>query len=285
MEGGPVQAFICNNEAAARHLVARGARLTLPAALCLGLWVTWPRRRRGTAEDKQVALGLAALNGRPRRSRGCCRSVLISTRSRRVLLARHAAASCRSGPDRWMPWKSSWKPARSSPRTIRQRTPRHLGGPSAQPRCPAATTEGKQFGRLPVARTELIARGPSRYALRANMRTANREQERSRIRLGQEAEAHDYSTCSDFLRAPSPHRRVHARPCRDTRPAAPSQGTADRCRRLRGSARGRAAAGRTANRGGLRRARRLYVADSSGSNDKTDVQVVERPHCGSPTHR
>ena len=23
---------------------------------------------------------------------------------------------------------------------------------------------------------------------------------------------------------------------------------------------------------------RLYVADSSGSNDKTDVQVVERPH-------
>jgi hypothetical protein len=37
-EGGPVQAFICYNEAAARHLIARGARLTLPAALCLGMW-------------------------------------------------------------------------------------------------------------------------------------------------------------------------------------------------------------------------------------------------------
>jgi peptide-methionine (S)-S-oxide reductase len=65
MEGGPVQAFICRNEAAARHLVARGARLTLPAALCLGLWddVT-ALAARATAEDRQVALGLAALNGK-----------------------------------------------------------------------------------------------------------------------------------------------------------------------------------------------------------------------------
>jgi ankyrin repeat protein len=65
-DGGPVQAFICHNEAAARHVVARGARLTLPAALCLGLWddvaTLGPR---ATAEEKQVALGLAALNGKP----------------------------------------------------------------------------------------------------------------------------------------------------------------------------------------------------------------------------
>jgi len=65
MEGGPVQAFICNNEAAARHLVARGARLTLPAALCLGLWddvaALGPQ---ATPEEKQIALGLAALNGK-----------------------------------------------------------------------------------------------------------------------------------------------------------------------------------------------------------------------------
>lgn len=64
-EGGPVQAFICHNEAAARHLIARGARLTLPAALCLGLWddvaVLAPN---ATAEEKQVSLGLAAFNGK-----------------------------------------------------------------------------------------------------------------------------------------------------------------------------------------------------------------------------
>ena len=64
-EGGPVQAFICYNEAAARHLVARGARLTLPAALCLGLWDEVATiAPRATAEEKQVALGLAALNGK-----------------------------------------------------------------------------------------------------------------------------------------------------------------------------------------------------------------------------
>jgi peptide-methionine (S)-S-oxide reductase len=64
-EGGPVQAFICYNEAAARHLIARGARLTLPAALCLGMWdEVAALAPRATPEEKQVALGLAALNGR-----------------------------------------------------------------------------------------------------------------------------------------------------------------------------------------------------------------------------
>ncbi len=64
-EGGPVQAFICHNEAAARHLVTRGARLTLPAALCLSLWDDVARLASyATAEEKQVALGLAALNGK-----------------------------------------------------------------------------------------------------------------------------------------------------------------------------------------------------------------------------
>jgi len=64
-EGGPVQAFICYNDAAARHLIARGATLTLPAALCLGLWdEVAALAPRATADDKQVALGLAALNGK-----------------------------------------------------------------------------------------------------------------------------------------------------------------------------------------------------------------------------
>ena len=65
MEGGPVQAFICHNEGAARHLVARGARLTLPAALCLGMWDDVAALvPQATAEDRQVALGLAAFNGK-----------------------------------------------------------------------------------------------------------------------------------------------------------------------------------------------------------------------------
>jgi hypothetical protein len=64
-EGGPVQAFICHNEAAARHLIARGATLTLPAALCLGLWDDVTRLAPdATVTEKQVALGLAALNGK-----------------------------------------------------------------------------------------------------------------------------------------------------------------------------------------------------------------------------
>jgi hypothetical protein len=64
-DGGPVQALICYNEAAARHLIRRGARLTLPAALCLGLWDDVAALApHATAEDKQVALGLAALNGK-----------------------------------------------------------------------------------------------------------------------------------------------------------------------------------------------------------------------------
>ena len=64
-DGRPVQAFICYNEAAARHLIARGARLTLPAALCLGMWdAVAALAPQATVEEKQVALGLAALNGR-----------------------------------------------------------------------------------------------------------------------------------------------------------------------------------------------------------------------------
>jgi hypothetical protein len=65
MEGGPVQALICGNEAAARHLVGRGATVTLPAALCLERWDEVPAlARTASAGDKQVALGLAALNGK-----------------------------------------------------------------------------------------------------------------------------------------------------------------------------------------------------------------------------
>lgn len=37
-EGAPVQALICCNPATAEHLLKRGARLTLPAAVCLERW-------------------------------------------------------------------------------------------------------------------------------------------------------------------------------------------------------------------------------------------------------
>jgi hypothetical protein len=64
-EGGPVQALICYNAAAARRLLERGATLTLPAALCLERWDDVARLAgEASANDKQVALGLAALNGK-----------------------------------------------------------------------------------------------------------------------------------------------------------------------------------------------------------------------------
>jgi len=64
-EGGPAQALVCSNAAAARHLLARGATLTLPAALCLEMWDDVPAlAQRASVDDKQMALGLAALNGK-----------------------------------------------------------------------------------------------------------------------------------------------------------------------------------------------------------------------------
>ena len=64
-DGGPVQALICHNAGAARHLIERGARLTLPAAVCLERWDDVERLApEASATDKQVALGLAALNGK-----------------------------------------------------------------------------------------------------------------------------------------------------------------------------------------------------------------------------
>jgi hypothetical protein len=63
--GGPVQALICCNLGAARHLLTRGAELTLPAAVCLDRWDDVERLApKASGPDKQVALGLAALNGK-----------------------------------------------------------------------------------------------------------------------------------------------------------------------------------------------------------------------------
>lgn len=65
MDGGPVQALICYNLGAAQHLLKRGATLTLPAAVCLERWDDVDRLApEASATDKQVALGLAALNGK-----------------------------------------------------------------------------------------------------------------------------------------------------------------------------------------------------------------------------
>jgi peptide-methionine (S)-S-oxide reductase len=64
-DGGPVQALICYNLGAAQHLLKRGATLTLPAAVCLERWDDVDRLApEASATDKQVALGLAALNGK-----------------------------------------------------------------------------------------------------------------------------------------------------------------------------------------------------------------------------
>ncbi|HEV8358332.1 MAG TPA: ankyrin repeat domain-containing protein [Gemmatimonadales bacterium] len=64
-DGAPVQALICHNPAAAQHLLRRGAALTLPAAVCLELWPEVIRLgRNATGREKQIALALAALNGK-----------------------------------------------------------------------------------------------------------------------------------------------------------------------------------------------------------------------------
>lgn len=66
-DGAPVQALVCRNPAAAARLLERGAALTLPAAVCLERWDDVARLGpAGSAEDRQVALALAALNGSSR---------------------------------------------------------------------------------------------------------------------------------------------------------------------------------------------------------------------------
>jgi peptide-methionine (S)-S-oxide reductase len=63
-DGGPHNALVNGHVTAAEHLVARGAALTLAAAVCLGRWEN-ARRFVATAgeTEKQFALVLAALNG------------------------------------------------------------------------------------------------------------------------------------------------------------------------------------------------------------------------------
>jgi hypothetical protein len=64
-DGGPDNALVNGHAAAAEHLVARGAELTLASAVCLGLWDD-ARLLSTTASqsEKQFALVLAALNGK-----------------------------------------------------------------------------------------------------------------------------------------------------------------------------------------------------------------------------
>jgi peptide-methionine (S)-S-oxide reductase len=63
----PLDALICYNFAAAERLLERGARLTLPVALCLGRWDDVTRLAQAAdREEKQVALALCALNGQAR---------------------------------------------------------------------------------------------------------------------------------------------------------------------------------------------------------------------------
>jgi peptide-methionine (S)-S-oxide reductase len=65
MQDAPEQALICSNPAAAERLLQRGAELKLPAAVCLGRWDDVARLGPGASvTDRQVALGLAALNGK-----------------------------------------------------------------------------------------------------------------------------------------------------------------------------------------------------------------------------
>jgi ankyrin repeat protein len=63
-DGNPNNALVNGNVAAAEHLVERGAKLTLAAALCLGRWEEAAQLAPTTTDrQKQFALVLAALNG------------------------------------------------------------------------------------------------------------------------------------------------------------------------------------------------------------------------------
>jgi len=63
-DGNPNNALVNRNIDAARHLVARGARLTLATALCLGRWVDVDRLLVTASDDeKRFAFVLSALNG------------------------------------------------------------------------------------------------------------------------------------------------------------------------------------------------------------------------------
>lgn len=64
LDGNPDNALVNGNIDAAAHLITRGARVTLSAALCLGRWTDVDRLLL-TANEKQksFALVLAALNG------------------------------------------------------------------------------------------------------------------------------------------------------------------------------------------------------------------------------
>jgi peptide-methionine (S)-S-oxide reductase len=65
LDGNPENALVNGNFDAARHLVARGARLTLATALCLDRWDdARSLAQSATAGDKQFALILAALKGK-----------------------------------------------------------------------------------------------------------------------------------------------------------------------------------------------------------------------------
>jgi Ankyrin repeats (3 copies) len=62
--GGPNDALVNGNVAAAAHLVARGAPLTLASALCLGRWDDATRLAKvANTAQKQFALTLTALRG------------------------------------------------------------------------------------------------------------------------------------------------------------------------------------------------------------------------------
>ena len=64
-DGNPDNALVNGNSAAAAHLVARGAPLSLSTALCLERWDDARRLAHATsARERQFAYVLAALNGK-----------------------------------------------------------------------------------------------------------------------------------------------------------------------------------------------------------------------------
>ena len=90
-DGNPDNALVNGHFAAAAHLVQRGAKLTLAAALCLGRWEDADRLLATASEpQKRFAFVLSALNGQPEALRRMIRGG-IDVNARSVDLYSHGS--------------------------------------------------------------------------------------------------------------------------------------------------------------------------------------------------
>ena len=124
---GPNCALVNGHVAAAEHLVARGADLTLASAVCLGRWDDAGRlATRASEADKQFTLVLAALNGKVEAVKWMIEMGADVNRPSADLYA-HGTPSVRA---LWQPCKRSSKPVATPEDGTPLGTELHWDGPN-----------------------------------------------------------------------------------------------------------------------------------------------------------